>query len=397
MKTNKILALASLFMFAATIQASAVEKTYEKEAVYHAVKTDTELTARIMAIEEVSKIIIQAAFEDLKKDLSAEFAKQVKTAKAAKEAEKKKRGKKAAKGKAGEKAREKSHEVKEYVPPSYTPALMAGILPVEVTSVNWDGKDYVIHARTSADSEEILSNLRSLNGDKDEKKLLLEFSEKIASKTAALDALRKDAESAPDEKKSAEYAATANGLSALEFFIEGYANGTLVHLKVAVASFSKAIELVNDDPAFYTGRGYAYENMGQFKLALEDYNRAVEMDPKNPACYNNRGNVHDSMGKHDLAIDDYDKAIELDPKNAKAYSNRGTTYSEQGNYQKALEDFNKSIELDPNVAVVYVNRGVVYNKREDSTRAYEDLMRAARMGLKDAQDILDNQHIKWRD
>jgi tetratricopeptide (TPR) repeat protein len=378
-KINKSLAFASILSIALTLTAFAEEKTFEKEIAYHAGKGDNESTSRVIAVDQASKLLLEAVVEALKADQSA--AKPAKTKKTAK----KKKGKAEAKA------------APTYEVTGDSIILAAGALPVEIADDKWDGSDYRLKATVKTDVKVLAQHLRNLSGDKEEKKTLAEFNAKTSALNADIERLGKEFDATGEAKTAAEYSHAATTLEALEFFIKGYSLGTVGNVEASVKAFDKSIEIDKDNPYAYTGRGYAYETMGAFKKAVDDYNRAVELAPKDPANYNNRGNVLDSLGDHNRAIDDYDHALELDPNNAKAYSNRGTSYSEIGDYPHALEDFNRSIALDPNVPIVYVNRGIVYAKMEDNLKSLEDLKKAAKMGLREAQEVLENQGIKWEE
>jgi len=92
------------------------------------------------------------------------------------------------------------------------------------------------------------------------------------------------------------------------------------------------------------------------------------------------------------AIDAYTKAIKLKPYYADAYNNRAVAYDNLGNHQQAIEDYNKAI---PDYALAYYNRGLVYGKLGNYQQKINDYKIAARLGDKDAQNILTKKGIQW--
>lgn len=64
-------------------------------------------------------------------------------------------------------------------------------------------------------------------------------------------------------------------------------------------------------------------------MAVADYTRALEVDPANSFAYYNRGITKDRMGDFEGAVDDFSSAIALDPRNADFYHNRGFSLRKQ--------------------------------------------------------------------
>lgn len=119
---------------------------------------------------------------------------------------------------------------------------------------------------------------------------------------------------------------------------------------LAIADFTRAIEL---NPSFYDAycnRGEALRDDGQYALAILDFNKAIELNPS-ALAYFGRGLTYSLMGLYDLAIPDFSKAIELDHSFAQAYYNRAGAYYNTGNYNSSLADLNRVIwtSTDPNL------------------------------------------------
>ncbi len=92
---------------------------------------------------------------------------------------------------------------------------------------------------------------------------------------------------------------------------------------MAIADYSKAIEIIPTDAEAYTLRAAAYKEKGDFDGALADYDKAIELDPQYADAYRKRGALYQDKGDLAQATADYDKADKvgmqslLAPKTAK--------------------------------------------------------------------------------
>ena len=131
----------------------------------------------------------------------------------------------------------------------------------------------------------------------------------------------------------------------------------------------------------WSAEGYLKAGLGPFQkiaenptlLAIADYTRAIELNPDYAMAYNNRGIAHLQKREYDKAIADYSKAIELDPDYAVAYNDRGIAYRHKGEYDKAIADYTKAIGLDPQWPHAYKNRAGAYKEQGKKAEAIADL------------------------
>jgi TonB family protein len=112
------------------------------------------------------------------------------------------------------------------------------------------------------------------------------------------------------------------------------------------------------DFAFYQKRAVSYIVKGEYDLAVADYSKVIELKPDDASTYLNRGLAFYNKKSYDLAIADYNKVIELNPKEAQAYLNRGESHEKLGNTQKAISDYQKAVDLDAGneLAKAYLQR-----------------------------------------
>jgi tetratricopeptide (TPR) repeat protein len=86
-----------------------------------------------------------------------------------------------------------------------------------------------------------------------------------------------------------------------------------------IKACSAIVALYPNDAAAFDNRGTAYRLKGDLDLAIADYTRAIELNPGYAAAYNSRGLANASKGDYARALADVTKAGELVP-NAKPRS-----------------------------------------------------------------------------
>ena len=158
---------------------------------------------------------------------------------------------------------------------------------------------------------------------------------------------------------------------------------------LAIADWTKVIEL---DPSWVGGyyyRGQAYTRKGEYERAITDFTKVIETDPswvggfyyqgqvythkgEYASAYCERGRAYRCKAEYELAIADYTKAIEIAPEFVSAYCDRGHAYTEKGEYDLAIADWTKVIETDPSWVGGYHYRGQAYTKKGEYERAILD-------------------------
>ncbi|NNC86393.1 MAG: tetratricopeptide repeat protein, partial [Bacteroidia bacterium] len=127
--------------------------------------------------------------------------------------------------------------------------------------------------------------------------------------------------------------------------------------QMAIESFTKSLEISDDDALAYYNRANAYANSGSFPQAIKDLDKSIELDPDSYEAFNKRGAAHAISGYTGKAFNDFNKAIELNPGFSEVYYNMGVSTLNLGNQQKACEYFTQGAQL----------------KHTESLRAYNDL------------------------
>jgi len=91
--------------------------------------------------------------------------------------------------------------------------------------------------------------------------------------------------------------------------------------------------------------GYSYYAQKQWDMAIAEYTKAIELRPKLAEAYWGRGLAYFYKEDYDTAIAEYTAAIEADPNYAQAYYQRGIAYLTIGDYDKGHADFKKAVEI----------------------------------------------------
>ncbi len=174
------------------------------------------------------------------------------------------------------------------------------------------------------------------------------------------------------EKKAGKESKDANHYHSL-----GFSHLAKNEYELAIAAFTKALEV---DPRLMVGyynRGVAYFELGRSGLAVADFTRAMELGLKGKGAYRIRGLSYAREESYDLAIADFSKVLDLDPKDAATYGIRGIMNILKGEYQQTVSDFTRAIELDSeNVASYHLHLGFVLDRMGEKEKARHHFFRA---------------------
>ena len=61
----------------------------------------------------------------------------------------------------------------------------------------------------------------------------------------------------------------------------------------------------------YAVRGSVRRLTGEYTLAIADYSKAIEINPKSISRFDSRASLYLATGEHDLALSDYKKVLEI--------------------------------------------------------------------------------------
>jgi tetratricopeptide (TPR) repeat protein len=142
----------------------------------------------------------------------------------------------------------------------------------------------------------------------------------------------------------------------------------------ALAHYSRAIDMVPNNPEALVNRAVVNHDLGRYKSTLQDLERALKLE-ESPWAYLYRGLVQERIAEKKRAQENYTRAIRLDAGFTEGYYRRGLLHNSAGEYEKALQDESRVLELDDNHAGAYTARGIARAALGDSGEGLNDLDR----------------------
>jgi tetratricopeptide (TPR) repeat protein len=323
-------------------QAMASDLTYQRDYSYQASESDSKLSCRTLALEQVKRLLL----EELGSYLSSQT------------------------------------EVKNFqMSRDQITAITAGIVRTEVLKEKWDGTTYYIVAKITTDPGQVAKAVDELRKDKQSLGELEEVKKRTEELIVGLEKLREELKLAKEGEHTQEnkdYMAAVKKLGAVDWYKEGFALAEARRYRDAISFYNRSIEADPRNATAYNSRGWAYYKIHDYRSALQDYNRALELKPNFPSALVNRAYTLWGMKQYDKALIDTNRVLELKPEYARAFEARSLIYLYMNENTHAIEDSSKAIELHPNNAYAYLHRGNAYR----NTGRYEE-------ALKDYQKSID--------
>lgn len=123
----------------------------------------------------------------------------------------------------------------------------------------------------------------------------------------------------------------------------------------SAAEFSKAMQILPNEPKYYFLRARAYLQGSRYAEAIADYTKVIQYaqsdsDKRNLSLvYHNRGLCYALSKKYAQALPDLNMAIKLNPSYASAYKVRSLVYRQTGNPKLAAADYQTAESLQPGI------------------------------------------------
>ncbi len=146
---------------------------------------------------------------------------------------------------------------------------------------------------------------------------------------------------------------------------------------------------------FLSGRGLMHYQQRKYSQADRQLRKAFEMNPFLSPAYNNLASLLLDQQLPDSALVYCRMAIERNPSYTTAYQNIANAYAQKTELDSALVYYQKALELDPAYIPAYENMSRVYYQKGDMAHAMDALRRAARLGSRGAQSVLNRSGQTW--
>ena len=95
---------------------------------------------------------------------------------------------------------------------------------------------------------------------------------------------------------------------------------TRKQFKAAIAYYNRALSRDENNAGFHRSKGYFYMQYGDWRLALASFSKAVQLAPENPLGYLARGLLHARCDRYVKAFLDYNKGLGCAPEHAGLYN-----------------------------------------------------------------------------
>jgi tetratricopeptide (TPR) repeat protein len=114
----------------------------------------------------------------------------------------------------------------------------------------------------------------------------------------------------------------------------------------ALASYNRAVELSGDPPAsLFEARGLVHSRTGQSSLAIADFTKSIEIDPAGSTAYADRGLEYLVQKRYKEAVLDFSDSIKNGQELAVSYKFRGQCKYFLGDPKGAVADLEKAAQL----------------------------------------------------
>lgn len=166
----------------------------------------------------------------------------------------------------------------------------------------------------------------------------------------------------------------------------------------AIDDCSKAMSLDKNSIKAMTIRGLSKQSLGRFEDAAVDLSFAIDKQPNNPMLYVKRANCFYNLKKYADAVNDFDACIRLHQKEASVVEAdviyyRGKAHYFLAHYDLAILDFNQFIDQNPLHGGAIFYRGQSYSMQNRNELALRDYNRCIELNPHNADFFSDRSEI----
>ena len=118
--------------------------------------------------------------------------------------------------------------------------------------------------------------------------------------------------------------------------------------------------------------GRYFQQRGRHMLAVAEFSRTIQLDPKRADAHNAMGVSYDQLRQFDVAEQCYHRAQILKPDFAAAYNNLGYSYLMQGRAEKAVAPLEKAVSLQGRNTRFHNNLAMAYRQTGQAETAFAE-------------------------
>ena len=275
----------------------------------------------------------------------------------------------------------------------------AGTVSTVILEERWNGEDYYLKAKISADVDDVAKAVAAMRDDHEKTAELVQLRAQASESLKEMERLRKELSIAKSSANPGNMASIASvqksyNLAAARLIAKDYLeqgiqlrkSGTC---KEALDAFSKAIASAPYWFRPYVTRGAAYLLTNDPRKALADLEKALQLNSTDITAVSLHGIVLLKLGRKNEGLYELKRVAAASPKDALLYTNFGGILIRNNMPGEALPFLTHTINLDQNdKGRAYFLRAQAYSQLGKKQKAMEDLRMAAQQGNSKALELL---------
>lgn len=273
----------------------------------------------------------------------------------------------------------------------------AGAVVTVILAERWDGQTYFLKAKIKADADEVARSIAFIRQDQEKTSELEKLRKQANDSLREIERLKQQLAMAQQPTTAADtsqtirrtYEKTIREISATEFLEQGAAYRNNRQYEQAITAFQHAGKLAPDWARPYLGKGVALLRLKQYQRAQQAFAQALAVEPDNAVALSFCGVAQYMNGRKEAGAKQITLAFDKASDDPVVLVNRGWLHLMQHESARSVELFSKVLALQEmkNPRAFYF-RGLAYRQLGERDRAKYDLEQAAQLGEPDAADVL---------
>jgi Flp pilus assembly protein TadD len=270
----------------------------------------------------------------------------------------------------------------------------AGAVVTVVIEERWNGVEYYMKAKVTADADEVAKSVAALHEDKDKAAELAQLRAQADASLQEIERLKKELAEAKaagkqDNAVQKEYGRAVAGLTAKDYLEQAIHARKAGNLAEAADDCGKAMAAAPNWSRPYVTRGAAYLLSGDPQSALQDLEQALQLAPSDLTALSLHGVALLKVGRKGEGVAELAKVAAATPKDASVSTNIGGILIKHNLPNEAVSFLTKSINLRPSdQGRAYYLRAQAFNLLGKKDKALSDLRSAAQHGNQKALELL---------
>lgn len=166
------------------------------------------------------------------------------------------------------------------------------------------------------------------------------------------------------------------------------------HYDLAYDELNRELEKDTNNRPALSFRAFIKQEMKDFGGSNSDYEQLLRLFKPLPGSmdsamiFNNMGWNYYFLKEYELCVEYADKSLLLRPDDSNTLDTKGSGYFGLGEYEKCIDSMTKAIGLNPYLENSWYLRGLSYLKLNRRDQANADLLKAAELGLVEADEAI---------